>query len=144
MTTGIDYAAIAAAGGIGKGTALVVVRRRRRTRRGRALRLAYAAVDLRDESVCWVTGITLTADADDLRYRREHHHLAGRRVRPEWVNDPHHIITVSAAVHALITSKRLRVHGLDARESITFSWNRRFVPVGREPFPLDRTLSEVA
>lgn len=139
-----DYEALAAAGGIGKGMPAGQMRQRRRSRRSSALRRAYRIVDARDESVCWVTGIVLTAGHGNQRYCREHHHLAGRRVRPEWAHNPDRIITVSAYIHGLITSKWLRVHGDDARLLISFSWNRKFVPVGREPFRLDARGAEVA
>jgi len=38
----------------------------------------YRAVDLRDKSVCRVTGVYLTAGHSDPKQRREHHHLIRR------------------------------------------------------------------
>jgi len=119
-----------------KGQPLAMVRHRRRAAAATRLQKAYRAVDARDHGFCLVTNThTVTSTADSKR-RREHHHLSGRRVMPEWVDKPERIITVTAFVHDLITAKWLIVHGTDARKPITFSWNRSIVAVGREPFRL--------
>lgn len=84
---------------------------------------AYAEVDKRDQSICWVTGKFLTPGAVSPEDRREHHHLKGRRVRPEWVYRPERIITVSALAHALIEGAFIDVEGDDARKPVFFHWN---------------------
>jgi hypothetical protein len=105
-----------------------------------ALDKAYRLVDERDGSVCWCTGKKLSPFADQPDYRREHHHLNGRVGKHR--ADPNGIITVSARVHALITSHALEVVGSDARRSIRFKWNRALVPnKSKEPFRLRRQVN---
>lgn len=112
-------------------------RRQRRADDERELREAYAEVDHRDGSVCWVTGVKLGA-SPDARYRREHHHLKGRRVRPEWVTVPKRIITVSAEAHDLITGGFIEVEGDDATKPIFFHWNEELLRLHKrkKPFAL--------
>lgn len=119
-----------------KPTPPVLLRHRRRVDSEARLAEAYTTVDLRDQSICWITGIFSTPGAVDPRKRREHHHLAGRRVKPEWKYDPDHIITVTGFVHDLLTAKALLLEGDDARKRIIPHWNRDIVAVGKEPFKL--------
>lgn len=112
---------------------LVLERHTRRRKKERALEDAYAEVDRRDNGFSWVTGNYTEPNQPDPRYRREHHHLKGRRVRPEWVNDPNRIITVSREEHRLI-GKGLVVEGDDARKRIVFTWDRSIIKPGKEPF----------
>jgi hypothetical protein len=56
-------------------------RHERRKSDEQALLDAYAEVDLRDGSICWVTGRFTKAGDPDARRRREHHHLKGG-IRP--------------------------------------------------------------
>ena len=58
----------------------------------------------------------------DSRTRREHHHLKGRNVKPEWVFKPERIITLAAEVHELVTLGWIAVEGVDARKPIFFWW----------------------
>jgi hypothetical protein len=99
----------------------VVDRGRKKAEKATALEKCYAKVDLRDESLCWVTGLKLSPSARENRLRREHHHLVGR------VGDARHsafrVITVSALVHELITRHVLLVIGTDATKPIFFEWN---------------------
>ncbi len=120
----------------GKGEPLALSKHRKRAKADADLESAYRDVDARDDSVCWVTQVKTSAGAVDPKRRREHHHLAGRRVQPSWVTNPDHIITVSAFVHDLITRGALIVEGSDARKPIFFHWNRRIVKPGKEPFRL--------
>jgi hypothetical protein len=52
----------------------------------------------------------------------DHHHLAGRNVRPEWKYDKDRIITVCREAHRLITDGIIEVEGDDARLPIFFHW----------------------
>lgn len=113
-----------------------ITRRKRRASDAKQLRDAYADVDRRDMGICWATGRYTSPHAPDPRVRREHHHLKGRRVRPEWVTRPERIITVAAEVHQLITDGWIEVEGCNARKLILFHWNRAFVKPGKEPFAL--------
>lgn len=108
----------------------------KQTEHEKKLAAAYAKVDERDESICWVTGVKLAPTAQDDRARREHHHLKGRNVKPEWVYRPERIITVSRAVHSYLQSHALEAIGTDARRPIYFAWNPRMVDLKRPPFRL--------
>ncbi len=93
-----------------------------------ALDEAYADADIRDAGYCWVTGRYTQSGAVDARARREHHHLKGRRIRPEWITDPNRIITVCAEAHQLITANAIVVEGTDARKAIRFHWAAHVKP----------------
>lgn len=106
---------------------------RRRREASVALTEAYADVDARDAGYCWVTGRYTSSGAVDGRVRREHHHLKGRNVRPEWVTVPDRIITVCAEAHQLITAGWIVVEGVDARKAILFHWREDLRP-DQKPF----------
>lgn len=114
-----------------------ITRHRKRVDETQALKDAYSDVDRRDAGVCWVTGRHTakygTERAVDPRIRREHHHLKGRNVKPEWVYDPHRIITVCREAHALITAGWIVVEGTDARKPIFFHY-ADFVKAHQKPF----------
>lgn len=122
-----------------KGTPRVVAKHTKDVEHDKKLSKAYAAVNLRDGDICRVTGVKLTPGAKDDKHRREHHHLKGRRVRPEWVYRPERIILVSAYVHKLLQSSALQPGGCDARQPIKFAWNKRVVKK-----PMFRLREEVA
>jgi len=116
-------------------TPRVVEKHGKRKQADDALREAYADVDRRDGGYCWVTGRYTASGAPDARVRREHHHLKGRNVKPEWVTRPERIITVCAEAHALITQGWIVVEGCDARRPIFFHWAKHVKPSQR-PFVL--------
>lgn len=99
----------------------------------KALAEAYADVDIRDGGRCWVTGRYTSPGAVDRRVRREHHHLKGRNVKPEWVTKPERMITVCAEAHQLITDGWIEVEGADARKPICFHW-REGLKATQKPF----------
>ena len=109
-------------------------RHERRKSDEQALLDAYAEVDLRDASICAVTGRFTKAGAPDARVRREHHHLKGRNVRPEWVTVPKRIITVCKEAHDLITGGFIEVEGTDATKPIFFHWREDMMRVRLKPF----------
>ena len=113
-----------------------LTKHRKRVQKDAALEQAYADVDVRDAGYCWVTGRYTQPGAVDARVRREHHHLKGRNVKPEWVTRPERIITVCAEVHSLITSEAITVEGTDARQAMFFHWNPRIVKPGKQPFQI--------
>lgn len=100
----------------------------RKARKEAELLAAYAEVDRLDQSVCWVTGTVTIPGAPDRKTRREHHHLKGRRVRPEWVTDVNRIITVTRLAHQLITKGWIVVEGDDRRKRIIFHWAEHVTP----------------
>lgn len=109
-------------------------RHERRSADAKALAEAYEEVDLRDQSICWVTGRFTKAGAVDARQRREHHHLKGRNVRPDWVTVPKRIITVCAEAHELIEGGFIQVEGTDATKPIFFHWNDAMMRDRLKPF----------
>lgn len=115
---------------------LALHRAKRKAARASALDEAYRAVDLRDGGVCRATGRTTRSGDPDARVRREHHHLAGRHVRPDWRHDTKRIVTLCAEAHQLVESYALLIEGANADGRLLFHWNRDIVPVGKEPFRL--------
>jgi hypothetical protein len=112
----------------------VISRRKRRAEESKALTEAYAEVDARDAGICQVTGRYTQPGAIDPRVRREHHHLRGRNVRPEWVTKAEHIVLVCAEAHQLITMGWIAVEGTDARKPLRFHWTD--LCKGRRPFEI--------
>ena len=136
----IDYSGFS----LSKGTPAVLERHDKRTEHEKKLAACYAKVDERDESICWVTGVTLTPFAENEKFRREHHHLKGRNVKPEWVYDQARVVTVSSAVHKLLQSHALEAFGTDARKPIYFAWNPNMVDIKRPPFRLRESVRRAA
>ena len=130
----IDYSALT----FSKGTPLALTKHRKRVATVARLLEAYSDVDLRDCGFSVISGVYTVPGATDPKRRREHHHLNGRRVRPEWVCCPERIITVTGWEHELLTSNALQIEGCDARERLMFYWNRKIVPPGKEPFRLKK------
>jgi hypothetical protein len=95
---------------------------------------AYAEVDKRDGGIDQVTGQFTVPGSPDTKLARDHHHLKGRRVRPDWIDKPERIITVARRTHRLLQRHAILVEGDDARYRLVFTWNRTMVPVGKEPF----------
>jgi hypothetical protein len=69
----------------------------------------YHAVNLRDKSICRVTGEYLTPGASDPKKRREHHHLI-RRSRGG-LHETANVITISAYLHQLDHAGKVRLSG---------------------------------
>ena len=111
-------------------------RSERRKADTQALLDAYVEVDLRDQSICWVTGRFTKPGAPDARQRREHHHLKGRNVRPDWVTVPKRIITVCAEAHDLIEGGFITVEGNDTTKPIFFHWNEKLMRNRKKPFAI--------
>lgn len=101
---------------------------------------AYATVNEREADTCQVSGVKLSPASRDEKRRREHHHLKGRNVKPEWVYDAKRIVLVSAHVHKLLQGKVILVDGTDATKPVVFSWNRRLVKPGKEPMRLEKVI----
>ena len=119
-----------------KGQPSVLAKHARLTQQERKLSQAYAEVNERDGNRCRVTGVRLYAVSSNDKTRREHHHLQGRCVRPEWLTRPRRIVLVSAFVHRLLTAYALVPDQVDAKKPIQWRWNRRIVRLGEEPLRL--------
>jgi hypothetical protein len=134
----IDYAAIAAAGGIPKGTPSGLAKHQKNTEHDRKLAKAYAVVNDREANTCQVSGAQLLAATKNPKRLREHHHLKGRNVKPEWVYEPRRILLVSKWIHDFLTANVILVDGTDATKPLVFRWNRNLVKPGKEPARLER------
>jgi hypothetical protein len=126
----IDWSSIAAHGGIPKNGGRpprVLATQQKQTEHDRKLAAAYAIVDARENNICQLSGAQLSPTSSDPKRRREHHHLKGRNVKPEWIYEPRRIALVSAHVHSLITSGAILIAGTDATKPLKASWNRQIV-----------------
>lgn len=121
----IDYS-VFAAGGFPKGTPAKLAKHQKDTEHDRKLAAAYRKVEVREDNVCQASGVKLEATSANDKRRREHHHLKGRNVKPEWVYQASRIVLVSAFVHQLITDGEILVIGTDAPK-VRFKWNRNIV-----------------
>jgi len=99
-----------------------VERRARKQAKQAKLDAAYAIVNARDGNRCRVTGERLDPKAVEAKHRREHHHLAGRNVKPEWREDPARICLVSKLAHDLITRGWIDCEGDDATKVLRWHW----------------------
>lgn len=100
----------------------VVARATRKKEKADALANAYEVVNRRDGNRCRATGVPLAAGDMDPRHRREHHHLRGRRVRPEWREKPERICLLSGFVHELVERGWIDIEGTDARKPLFFHY----------------------
>jgi hypothetical protein len=82
---------------------------------------AYDVVNTREQNICQVSGVRLLPESPDAKTRRQHHHIKGRRVRPEWVTDPDRIVLCSDFCHDLITKGWIVVEG-ELAPKAKFHW----------------------
>lgn len=144
----IDYSAIAAAGGIPKGTPTNLSKGWKQKAAAAALERCYEKVDERDDLRSWVSGRPLVKALPNLRLDPKkwltRHHLSKRSKEKTRVADLHNVITVSAAEHELLDASALLPvdergrQVADARKIHHFVWNRNLVPNDREPFRLPK------
>ncbi len=135
-TAGIDYAAIAAAGGIPKGPSIQLEKGWKKAEFEAALAAAYEEVNQRDGNRSRVTGIELQAQSNDDKFRREHNHLGERSTHPDKITDPANIFLCSTLEHKYLTSHDLLIEGTDARKRLIFFWNPRTMKGKPLPFRL--------
>lgn len=113
-----------------------VARHQRKAAQAQRLEGAYASVNRREGNRCQASGAPLWAIVVEARYRREHHHIKARRVKPGGREDPDNIVLVSALAHDLITKGWLLVEGEHA-PTVRFRWAAGVKP-GQKPFRLRR------
>jgi hypothetical protein len=82
---------------------------RRRKEQQHDIDQCYQAVDLRDRSICRVTGEYLTLGHSDPKKRKERHHMI-RRSRGG-LHETANVITISAFIHALDHAGKVRLSG---------------------------------
>ncbi len=144
-TSRIDYAAIAAAGGIPKGPSKQVTQVWKTADFEKKLAKAYAKVNVRDDNHSRVTGKPLLASTKNDKARREHNHLANRATAPDKITDPANIFLVSTFEHGFITRNELLIHGTHANKELRFSWNPNVFKDGKAvPFRIPAAMRYVA
>jgi hypothetical protein len=117
-------------------TPRVLEKSRKESEHDRKLAKAYEAVNQREDNHCQVSGVKLQPKTANQRLLREHHHVKGRRVKPEWVYDPKRIVLCSKFIHDLFTGKVLLLESTDATKPLQLRWNRAIVKPGKEPIRL--------
>jgi hypothetical protein len=101
------------------------------------LEAVYALVDARDGEVCRVTGRQLIKGLPgSVAHEKWHtrHHMKKRSTHPEDIYNVANIFVCAWQVHQAIEDCLIEIEGDDANKRLIFSWNRRLVPVGSEPF----------
>lgn len=145
---GIDWDAIAAAGGIPKSSASKD-RQARKSRNEAAWRKTKATVDERHKGadgapVCWITGRRLqNVDETKEETFRDRAHVEPRsKSKSRRFDDPDNVFPCSRKVHRAIDGSRLLLFDKTGRKARRFSeidhvaWNRRLVARGEEPFSI--------
>lgn len=84
-------------------------RDRRKADKAAAQASCYQAVDLRDHSVCRVTGVYLTLGASDPKQRKERHHMVPRSLGG--LQESKNVITVSGFIHQQIHAGKVHLSG---------------------------------
>jgi hypothetical protein len=130
----IDYSAIEAAGGIGKGTSSQLEKGWKAKQFEQDMAKAYEAVNVRDDNRSRVSGKPLLPVSSNPKQQREHNHLIARSLAKSLRTAVKNIFLVSQYEHGFITRNELLVHGTDANKPLKFSWNRNLVPPDKEPF----------
>jgi hypothetical protein len=101
------------------------------------LEAVYALVDARDGSVCRVTGRALIKGLPgNVAPQKWHtrHHMKARSTHPEDKFNLANIFVCAWEAHQAIEDCLIEIEGTDANKRLFFRWNRRLVPVGKEPF----------
>lgn len=130
----IDWSEVTRYGGVPKGPSIQLEKGWKQAAFETALAKAYAKVDLRDENRSRITNTPLLPSTGNLKQLREHNHLGRRSTFPSLKTAVKNIFLVSNYEHGYLTRNELLTHGTDANKDLKFSWNRRLVPVGKEPF----------
>lgn len=129
----IDYAAIAAAGGIPKGPSIQLEKGWKDAQFIKDLAAAYEIVNVRDSNRSRVSGRVLLPRTGNDKARREHNHLENRATAPSKVTDPANIFLVSTYEHGFITRNELLIHGTNANRKLAFYWNPNVFTDGKKP-----------
>ena len=133
-TTRIDYAAIAAAGGIAKGPSVQLEKGWKDAQFIKDLAAAYLKVNRRDDNRSRVSGRVLLPRSGNDKDRREHNHLENRATAPSKITDAANIFLVSTYEHGFITRNELLIHGTNANRKLLFYWNPNIF-TGNKPVP---------
>ena len=130
---GIDWNAIAAAGGVAKGPSIAMEKGWKKRQFEADLAAAYEVVNVRDGNRSRITGVELFPEHPSPKSRREHNHLGERSTHPGQKTDPSNIFLCSTYEHKFLTNHDLQIEGTDANKRLIFRWNPATVK-GQPPF----------
>jgi hypothetical protein len=116
----IDYAAIAAAGGIGKGVPGVVLKERRQQTKDDLEQAWKDAIDKRDGMKSRVSGKP-----------RDHCHIKSKKAHPEIRYEVWNGFNASRYEHKLIHAGWIEIEGTDANKRLIFRWAAHVKPEDR-------------
>ena len=132
---GIDWSAIARAGGIGKGPSIQMEKGWKKRQFEADLAAAYEVVNKRDGNRSRITGVELFPAHPSPKSRREHNHLGERSTHPGQKTDPANIFLCSTYEHKYLTNHALEIEGTDANKRLIFRWNKAVI-AGQPPFQI--------
>jgi hypothetical protein len=118
----IDYAAIEAAGGIGKGTPGVVLKDRRQQAKDDREQAWKDAIDKRDGFMSRVSGKPLAANTTSPKLLRDHCHIQSKKTHPEIRYEVWNGFNASRYEHKLIHAGWIEIEGTDANKRLIFRW----------------------
>lgn len=126
----IDYSAIEAAGGIGKGTPGVVLKERRQQARDDKEQAWKDAIDKRDGMVSRVSGKRLSTTGGQ-KYLRDHCHIQSKKAHPELRYVVSNGFNASRYEHKLIHAGWIEIEGTNANKRLIFRWAAHVKPADR-------------
>jgi hypothetical protein len=119
----IDYAAIAAAGGIGKGVPGVVLKERRQQTKDDLEQAWKDAIDKRDGMKSRVSGKPLDTNTTNRKTLRDHCHIKSKKAHPEIRYEVWNGFNASRYEHKLIHAGWIEIEGTDANKRLIFRWS---------------------
>lgn len=126
-------------GAIPKGTPRSLDTHWKKQEHDRLLKAAYDAVDLRDGTICRVTGRQLvkgipgSPQSKNARTWLTRHHMKPRSTHPGDSYNPALIFVCSWEVHKHLQRYEIEIEGTDARKRLVFRWNPRIFTGEKKP-----------
>lgn len=127
---GIDYSVLP----LSKGTPRQLTRGWKKTANEARMQAAFDAVDARDKGISRISGKETFTGTSNEKVLRDHCHFRGRNADPVEKYNQKRIFTATREEHKAYDAHLLEREGEDADKRLIFRWNRRLVPVGKEPF----------
>lgn len=117
----IDYAAIARAGGISKGTPSVVLKARKDADKDGREQAWKDAIDKRDGLVSRISGKPLSTTGGQ-KVLRDHCHIKSKKAHPEMRYEVSNGFNASRYEHKLLHAGWIELEGTDANQRLIFRW----------------------
>lgn len=118
----IDYAAIAAAGGISKGIPGVVLKERKQADKDDREQAWKDAIDKRDGLTSRISGKPLATNTSSPKALRDHCHIKSKKAWPELRYEVSNGFNASRYEHKLIHAGWITIEGIDANKRLIFRW----------------------